>query len=94
MYDNAAMIAAEATKFADQGKDVMLIAHSYGGVPASEAIKGLSKAERERYGKKGGIVRVAYMTTLVPDLGAAGPTANDPNGILYITIDEVSIVKA
>lgn len=30
----------------DQGKDVILIMHSYGGSPGSAAAKGLSKAER------------------------------------------------
>jgi hypothetical protein len=69
--DDAAAIRQTVTKFADEGKDVVLIAHSYGGTPTSESIKGISKAEREKEGKKGGVVRVAYMTALVPALGTS-----------------------
>lgn len=69
MYDDAAFIAKEVTKLADEGKDVVLIAHSYGGAPTTESTKGLGKAERQKAGKKGGIVRLAYLTALVPDVG-------------------------
>ncbi|KAF2816721.1 alpha/beta-hydrolase [Mytilinidion resinicola] len=71
MYDDAALIAKEVEKLADEGKDVILIAHSYGGVPTTESTKGLSKEERREQGKSGGIVRLAYMTSLVPAVGIA-----------------------
>jgi hypothetical protein len=71
MYDDAAHIAKEVEKLADEGKDVVLFAHSYGGVPVTQSTKGLGKSERQKVGKKGGIVRLAYMTCLVPDLGQA-----------------------
>lgn len=69
MYDDAAFIAKEVEKLADEGKDVILIAHSYGGIPVTESVKGLSKEERAKAGKKGGVVRIAYMTCLVPEVG-------------------------
>lgn len=69
MYDDAAFIAAQTEKLADEGKDVVLIAHSYGGIPATESTKGLSKEERLKQGKKGGLVQLAYMTCLVPAVG-------------------------
>jgi len=71
MYDDAAMIAKETEKLADEGKDVIILAHSYGGVPATESTKGLGKEERQKQCKKGGIVKLAYMTALVPAVGAA-----------------------
>ena len=75
MYDDAAFIAKEVEKLADEGRDVVLIPHSYGGAPATESTKGLSKAERTKQGKKGGIVRLAYMTCIVPAVGgSAGAT--------------------
>lgn len=80
MYDDAAHIAALATELADQGKDIILMAHSYGGTPASQAMKGLSKSERAKAGKKGGVVRLAYMTAVAPAEGvAAGEALVDPN---------------
>ncbi|KAI0841801.1 alpha/beta-hydrolase [Hypoxylon sp. FL0890] len=69
MYDDAAFIAKEVASLSDEGKDVVLIGHSYGGVPVTQSTKGLTKAERQEQGKKGGIVRLAYMTALVPAVG-------------------------
>jgi predicted alpha/beta hydrolase len=80
MYADAAFIAQEIEKLADEGKDVILIGHSYGGVPLSESTKGLGKDEREKEGKKGGVVRLGYLTALVPPVGtsAAGVLAGVP----------------
>ncbi|KAI2775264.1 alpha/beta-hydrolase [Daldinia loculata] len=69
MYDDAAFVAKEVSKLADEGKDIVLVAHSYGGVPATESTKGLTKKERQSQGKRGGIVGLAYMTALVPPVG-------------------------
>ncbi len=71
MYDDAAHIAKEAEKLIDEGKDVILVPHSYGGVPTSQCTKGLSKKERQEAGKPGGIVNIAYLTCLTPALGQA-----------------------
>jgi alpha-beta hydrolase superfamily lysophospholipase len=74
MYDDAAFIAREVEKLADEGNDLLLVAHSYGGVPATESLKGLSKEERAKSGKAGGVVRLAYMTCLVPAVGSNSAT--------------------
>lgn len=50
---------------------VILIAHSYGGVPSTQCTKGVTKMERQREGKNGGLVRIAYMTCLVPAVGGS-----------------------
>ena len=71
MYDDAAFIAKETEKLADEGKDVVLISHSYSGVPVTESSKGLGKEERKRQGKKGGIVHLAYLTALVRAVGTS-----------------------
>lgn len=80
MYDDAALVAKEVEKHADQGRDIILLPHSYGGIPATESIKGLSKAERKKQGKAGGVVEIAYMTCLVPGEGetALNVIANMP----------------
>lgn len=69
MYEDAAHIAALAAALADEGKDVVIIGHSYGGVPATESVRGLAKVDRRREGKEGGLVRLAYFTALVPEVG-------------------------
>jgi pimeloyl-ACP methyl ester carboxylesterase len=55
----------------DQGKDVVLAMHSYGGVVGSECSQGLSKAERTALGKLGGIAHLIFVTCIVPDVGAS-----------------------
>ena len=45
----------------DQGKDIILIMHSYGGCPGAAAAKGLSKTERVAAGKEGGIIGLVFM---------------------------------
>ncbi|OQU99578.1 hypothetical protein CLAIMM_05188 [Cladophialophora immunda] len=70
MYDDADFIAKEVKALADEGKDVILIAHSYSGIPVSQCTKGLGKEERRKQGEPGGLVNLAYLTCLVPALGA------------------------
>jgi hypothetical protein len=74
MADDAAYIANLVEKLADEGKDVVVIGHSYGGVPVTECVKGLDKPTRQKQGKKGGIVRLGYKTCLVPEVGASALT--------------------
>ena len=71
MYDDAAFIATQAERLADAGKDVILIGHSYGGVPVTQSTEGLSTKDRQKQGKTGGIVHLAYITSLVPAIGTA-----------------------
>jgi hypothetical protein len=69
MYDDAKFIHDFITELSDDGKEVIILAHSYGGCPASESLKGLTKNERTAVGKSGGVVRVAYLTAVVPKVG-------------------------
>ncbi|KAJ6562572.1 Alpha/beta hydrolase fold-1 [Mycena capillaripes] len=66
MYDDAAKVASLVSKLSDEGKDVVLVAHSYGGVVACESSKGLAKSVREKEGKQGGIVRIVFVAAVVP----------------------------
>ncbi|CAI6334197.1 unnamed protein product [Periconia digitata] len=44
----------------DEGKDVVMFTHSYGGVVGGGAAAGLSKASRSAAGKSGGVVGMLY----------------------------------
>ncbi|KAJ5972976.1 uncharacterized protein N7479_002894 [Penicillium vulpinum] len=48
----------------DAGKDVIVLAHSFGGVAMSEGAKGLGKKERDAQGLKGGIIKLVYMCAM------------------------------
>ncbi|CAL5873314.1 uncharacterized protein PFLUO_LOCUS7585 [Penicillium psychrofluorescens] len=51
-------------EYLDAGKDVIAIAHSFGGIAMSEAAKGLGKQDREKQGLKGAVLRLVYMTAM------------------------------
>ena len=60
------------------------------GIPASESVKGLTKRERSAQGKSGGVVRLAYMTALVPPVGKSLAETNVGSGPMSIEVGEVS----
>lgn len=62
-------IRQSITKAVDAGKDVFLVAHSYGGFPAQEACRGLDKATLEAQGKSGGIIRLCWLCAFLGDEG-------------------------
>lgn len=53
----------------EEGKDVVLLMHSYGGSPGNGSAVGLSKKERERDGKKGGVVGLVFVSAYVAKEG-------------------------
>lgn len=50
----------------EQGKDVAILAHSYGGVVAGGAAKGLDKLTRKSQGYAAGIVGLIYVAGNIP----------------------------
>ncbi|KIV88506.1 hypothetical protein PV10_08187 [Exophiala mesophila] len=71
MYEDADFFRGLVEQLADQGKDVVLVTHSYGGVVGSEAAKGVLKTDREAAGKPGGLVKLVYLTSVVPEPGVS-----------------------
>lgn len=49
------------TEISDSGSDVIVVLHSYSGLPGGEALRGLSKVERQQRGLKGGVVRLVFI---------------------------------
>jgi pimeloyl-ACP methyl ester carboxylesterase len=49
----------------EEGKDILLVGHSYGGVPISAAAFGLSKRTRSKTGKTGGVIGLVYISALM-----------------------------
>ncbi|GKZ24458.1 hypothetical protein AbraIFM66951_010681 [Aspergillus brasiliensis] len=62
LTDDVAHLRSELVSLIDQGKDIILVLHSYGGVVGSGAVEGLGKAERAQQGKAGGVIMVVYMS--------------------------------
>ena len=57
----------------DSGKTVIVVAHSYGGVPTCEAAKGLQIRERSKLGKSGGVARLVFVAAWLLQKGENAP---------------------
>jgi len=94
-YEDTKIVRMEILKILDQdGSDVVLAMHSYGGVPGTNAAYGLGRDEREAQGKKTAVVNLAFVcsfcltkdTTLFETLGGKPlPWFRVHDG--YVTID-------
>jgi pimeloyl-ACP methyl ester carboxylesterase len=61
LEDDASSLRSVLTALADEGRDIVVVGHSYGGVVASTAVEGLVKPVRAANGKRGGVVSVVYL---------------------------------
>ncbi|KAL2818673.1 hypothetical protein BJX63DRAFT_59646 [Aspergillus granulosus] len=61
MTDDAAAIQAVTSKLADAGHRIVLVMHSYGGIPGTQSAKDLSWETRQQTWKPGGIVALVYL---------------------------------
>ncbi|KAG8964983.1 hypothetical protein FRC05_003510 [Tulasnella sp. 425] len=96
--DVAAVRAAIASSV-DAGSEVVLFAHSYGGIPASEAVKGLTKSDLQSQGKPGGVAHFMLCASFLIPEGAAsidpeqGPSPQYKvveDGMEIVTIDPIT----
>ena len=75
----------------EQGKDVVLFAHSYGAHCGGLASAGLAKAVRKEKGDRGGIVGLIYLA------GVTAPEGSSVMGLLnnqwprYMKVDQASL---
>ena len=64
LYDDIAYISSRLEELIEKGgKEVILIVHSYGGLPGGSAARLFVKKERTEQGKKGGVIGVLYISS-------------------------------
>ncbi|RYP08638.1 hypothetical protein DL764_001766 [Monosporascus ibericus] len=56
-----AMLLETATPLFDQGRSVVLVGHSYGGIPACIATRGNGVEDRRAVGKRGGFSHLVFL---------------------------------
>ncbi|KAI6084701.1 hypothetical protein F4821DRAFT_261600 [Hypoxylon rubiginosum] len=65
VLDDAAVIRSALLGLIEAGKEVVVVAHSYGGVVASNSVQDLSISQRTADGKAGGITLLLYLCAFV-----------------------------
>ncbi|KAL9578608.1 MAG: hypothetical protein Q9203_007036 [Teloschistes exilis] len=81
MYQDADLVRAIVLSLADKTREVVMLLHSYGGAPGSEALKGLSKKERENNGLPGGVIHIIYMCAFMLQVGECVGGASLPRPV-------------
>lgn len=80
----------------DAGHDVVVVSHSWSGLPVNSALDGLSKSERGGNGQKGGVVKIIFLSAFIPDVGQSliasfGGTAPDwyimDVGVIFLALN-------
>ncbi|KAJ5769124.1 hypothetical protein N7520_003683 [Penicillium odoratum] len=69
LSDDVASFREVLVKLADEGQELVVVGHSYGGVVASCAVEGLNKDARIKEGKTGGVIKVIYLAAFAIDKG-------------------------
>ncbi|RGP77717.1 hypothetical protein FLONG3_4176 [Fusarium longipes] len=69
LKEDAAAVRATVEKLVGEGKKVMVVVHSYGGLVGAEAVQGLGYKQRAQEGKAGGVVQLVYLSAFVMPKG-------------------------
>lgn len=67
--EDVVVVRTAITKLAEEGKEIILLLHSYGGVVGSSAVENLDVASRAKEAKKGGVVKLVFMSAFVVPRG-------------------------
>ena len=69
-YDeDVAAIQDVFLRLVNEGKGIVLITHSYSGLPGSDAVEGFSRAKRAKEGLRGGVEALIYASAWVVTVG-------------------------
>ncbi|KAF5860703.1 hypothetical protein ETB97_001210 [Aspergillus alliaceus] len=89
-YDDAEHIQkAYLNDLIAQGKEVILVMHSYGGIPGTESVKGFARKDIATKGRKGGVVSLIYQSAFLVPAGASIASFM-PGGLDYFMTMDVS----
>lgn len=73
----------------EQDQDVLLVMHSYAGMPTAAAAVGLSKSQRQKEGKSGGIIGLVFIGAFIVAEGLSCAGLQGGNLPPWILLDKV-----
>ncbi|KAF4951700.1 hypothetical protein FSARC_12851 [Fusarium sarcochroum] len=88
MSDDVDEIVRVVSKLTGQGKEVVLMTHSYGGIPGTQSLSKLSRKVREAQGKQGGVRKIIYLASVLLQTGVSNLDAFGSNLPDYLTIKD------
>ncbi|OBT62652.1 hypothetical protein VE03_07530 [Pseudogymnoascus sp. 23342-1-I1] len=69
--DDTLALRAQLLPIIEEGNDIVVVCHSYGGIPAGGAAAGLAKKDRAARNEKGGVLGLIYMSSFVVPEGVS-----------------------
>lgn len=93
---DVAQIRTQIERAADAGQNVVVIVHSYGSLPANEAIKGLDLKTRQQNGLPGGVSHLFFCSAFVIKEGDSLIGAFGGNALPWFKVseDQLEVVAA
>ena len=90
LWDDVSFVQQKARAFVESGRNVLVLAHSYGGIVATNAFtEELSYKKRHQEGSSGGIVQLVYLCAFMPQIGESVSTIfTDSGAVLEFNVDE------
>lgn len=94
LADDAAALRAEILAWAEQGRQVIVCVHSYGGMVGGEATKDLGFKQRKAQGKAGGVTLLVYLAAFAAPIGSTifGMLGGNPLPWMDIEVSPVSSI--
>lgn len=89
VQDDEAQVKGLLRPMIDEGRDIVLVAHSYGGMVGTGVIAGLDERSRRAKGLKGGILGVVYLTAFVPAEDESSGALLGGAGAAYVNTEKV-----
>ncbi|RMZ67766.1 signal peptide protein [Pyrenophora seminiperda CCB06] len=87
LADDAAALHSTLERLADDGKEIVLVVHSYGGMVGQNALVDLGYKQRKAAGKKGGVIILVYLAAFVAPKGATIKTMLGGQFLPWMKID-------
>ncbi|KAK2018531.1 alpha/beta-hydrolase [Colletotrichum eremochloae] len=69
--EDAAVLRSTIETLADEGKEVVLVVHSYGGMVGGNAVEGLGYQQRAAENKAGGVIMMVYLSAFAAPKGVS-----------------------
>ncbi|KAM0245551.1 hypothetical protein ACHAP5_005358 [Fusarium lateritium] len=65
LADDVSAVRTVVERLVNEGKNVMIVVHSYGGLVGALAVEGLGYKQRAKEGKTGGVIQLVYLSAFV-----------------------------
>ncbi|KAJ5771855.1 hypothetical protein N7520_002384 [Penicillium odoratum] len=85
---DVAQIRTQIEAAANSGQNVVVVVHSYGGVPSNEAIKGLDIKTRQQKGLPGGVTHLFFCCSFIIGEGNSLISAFGGNDLPWFIVEE------